>query len=179
MDGGESYIQDGSYMALFSNIFRGYLHSCSMIFFCSYHGFFTYAILKTKSNFPSGWEQRREERRVRDAHMGAIRSCRFRWIYAIFAFMMKDEHFDSILKSHAKTDKEGWQVMPEGIFLTFYLAHEGVSLSLSRIEAVRQEGDLLYARGLQRALFALEKKDIFVVAVEGSKSQPVRRAGFG
>jgi hypothetical protein len=92
---------------------------------------------------------------------------------------MTGEHFDAILKqAQAKADKDGWQVLAEGAYLTLYLAHDGVPLTLQRIEAVRKEGSLLYARGGKRELFVCDQSDLFAVALEGTPGQGPRRAGF-
>jgi hypothetical protein len=93
---------------------------------------------------------------------------------------MTPEHFDAILKNaQAKGDKDGFHVMPDGGSLTLYVAHDGASLSVSRIEAVKLEGELVYARTQKRETFAVVRSDIFAVAAEGASGQPARRAGFG
>jgi hypothetical protein len=94
---------------------------------------------------------------------------------------MTSDHLEAILKNaHAKADKEGWQTLPEGGTLTLYASHDGVGLTVSRVEAVRQESDVVYARTTKRELFAVVRGDLFAVAVDAAASgQPVRRAGFG
>lgn len=96
---------------------------------------------------------------------------------------MTGDHLDAILKNaHAKSDKEGWHTLPEGGLLTLHIAHDGASLSVSRVEAVRIDGELLYARTPKRDLYALVRADIFAIAQEGvgaAPGQPARRAGFG
>jgi S-adenosylmethionine hydrolase len=93
---------------------------------------------------------------------------------------MTPEHFDAILKNaQAKGDKDGFMIMPDGGSLTLYVSHDGASLSVSRIEAVKQDGELVYARTQKRETFAFVRSDIFAVAAEGGGGQPARRAGFG
>jgi hypothetical protein len=97
---------------------------------------------------------------------------------------MTPEHFDTILKNaHAKpgtgADKDGFLALPEGASLTLYVAHEGASLSVSRVEAVRVDGELVYARTQRRETFTVVRSDIFAVMTEGASGQNVRRAGFG
>jgi len=93
---------------------------------------------------------------------------------------MTPEHFEAILKNaQAKGDKDGFHVMPDGGSLTLYVAHGGASLSVSRIEAVKVEGELVYARTQKRETFAVVRTDIYAVAAEGASGQPARRAGFG
>jgi hypothetical protein len=54
-------------------------------------------------------------------------------------------------------------------------------MTISRIEAIRQDGELVYARNPKRELFVLVRSDVFAVALEGEASagKVVRRAGFG
>jgi hypothetical protein len=95
---------------------------------------------------------------------------------------MTGEHLDAILKTvQAKAERDGWHVLPEGQTLTLHVAHNGASLTVSRIEAVRTEGELLFTRNPKRELYALVKTDVFAVAVDGggTTGQPARRAGFG
>ena len=95
---------------------------------------------------------------------------------------MTGDHLESILKmAGTKADKDGWASLPEGNTMTLHVAHDGAAMTISRIEAVRQDGELLYARNPKRELFALVRSDIFAVALEGEPSagKPARRAGFG
>jgi hypothetical protein len=95
---------------------------------------------------------------------------------------MTGDHFDAILKvSGAKSEKDGWQTLPEGGTITLHVAHDGASMTISRIDAVRQDGELLYARNPRREIFAVVRSDVYAVAIEGEASagKVVRRAGFG
>jgi len=93
---------------------------------------------------------------------------------------MTPEHFDAILKNaQAKGDKEGYSVLPDGVTLALYVSHDGASLSVSRIEAIRSDGELVYARTQKRETFAVVRSDVYAVMTEGSSGQPQRRAGFG
>jgi hypothetical protein len=91
---------------------------------------------------------------------------------------MTREQIEAILKTAgAKTDKDG-QSFPEGSNVTFHVAHAGASLSFQKIEHVRFEGDLVYAKSSKQSL-ALVFGDVFAVAVEGASGQTARRpAGF-
>ena len=95
---------------------------------------------------------------------------------------MTGEHLESILKvAGAKSEKDGWQVLPEGNAMTLHVAHDGASMTVSRIDALKQDGELLYARNPRRELFCLVRSDVFAVALEGESNvgKVVRRAGFG
>ena len=95
---------------------------------------------------------------------------------------MTGEHIDAILKvAGAKSEKDGWASLPEGSTITLHVAHDGAGMTVSRIEALRQDGELVYARNPKRELFALVRSDVFAVALEGEPAagKVARRAGFG
>lgn len=93
---------------------------------------------------------------------------------------MTRDQIESILKTAgAKTDKEG-HGLPEGSNVTFHVSHDGASLSFQKIESVRFDGELVYAKSSKQQI-ALAISDVFAVALEGgSGGTPARRpAGFG
>jgi hypothetical protein len=93
---------------------------------------------------------------------------------------MVGEQLQAIFKNaQAKTEKDGFTVLPEGTTATLYAAHGGVSLTVSRVEAVRVDAGLLTARTVKRESYMVEVTDLFAVAVDGTTNGPVRRAGFG
>jgi hypothetical protein len=95
---------------------------------------------------------------------------------------MTGEHLEAILKvAGAKSEKDGWSALPEGATLTLHVAHDGTGMSVSRIEAVKRDGELLFARNTKRELFALVGSDVYAVALDGEAAagKVVRRAGFG
>ena len=94
---------------------------------------------------------------------------------------MTGEYLQAALKNaQAKTDKDGFANLPEGASLTLHLAHNGVGLTVSRIEAVRVEGSSIEARirSGKRETFHLDVADLFAVSLEGSAGSPPKRAGF-
>lgn len=95
---------------------------------------------------------------------------------------MTGDHLEAILKTAgAKGDKDGWFLLPDGSAMTLHVAHDGASMTVSRIDAVRQDGELVYVRNPKRELFIVVRSDIFAVALEGesSSAKVARRAGFG
>ena len=95
---------------------------------------------------------------------------------------MTGEHLDAILKvAGAKTEKDGWATLPEGNMMTLHIVHDGAAMNVPRIESVKQEGELIYARNPKKELFVVVRSDIFAVALEGEATagRVVRRAGFG
>ena len=95
---------------------------------------------------------------------------------------MTGEHLDAILKmAGAKSDKEGWHGLPDGSTITLHVAHDGAGMTISRIDAVRQDGDLVVVRTPKRELFVVARSDVYAVALEGEAGagKVARRAGFG
>jgi hypothetical protein len=95
---------------------------------------------------------------------------------------MTGDHLDTILKmAGAKTEKDGFTTLPESSSMTLHVAHDGASMTVSRIDAVKQDGELLFARNPKKELFAIVRSDVFAVALEGEGSvgKTPRRAGFG
>jgi len=95
---------------------------------------------------------------------------------------MTGDQLEAILKTAgAKQEKDGWFALPEGATMTLHVAHDGAGMTVPRVEMVKQDGELVYARNSKRELFALVRTDVFAVAMEGEASagKVVRRAGFG
>ena len=95
---------------------------------------------------------------------------------------MTGDHLDAILKlAGAKNEKDGWVSLPDGSTMSLHVAHDGASMTVSRIEALRQDGELVYARNPKRELFVIVRGDVFAVALEADTiaGKVVRRAGFG
>jgi hypothetical protein len=92
---------------------------------------------------------------------------------------MTREQIEHILKSaQAKTDKEGGHVLPEGSNVTLHVSRDGASLAFSKIDSVRFDGDLIFAKGDKKTV-AFVAQDIFAVTIEGAGGTPARRpAGF-
>lgn len=92
---------------------------------------------------------------------------------------MTREQIEAILKNaQAKNDKEGNFGLPDGSNVTFHVAHDGANLSFQKIENVRFDGDLLFAKNTKQTV-AIVTSDVYAVAVEGGAGVPARRpAGF-
>jgi hypothetical protein len=95
---------------------------------------------------------------------------------------MTGQQLEAILRvAGAKSEKDGWQALPEGSTMTLHVAHDGVGMTVSRIEAIKPDGELVYARNPKREVFVLAREDVYAVALEGEASagKVARRAGFG
>ncbi len=91
---------------------------------------------------------------------------------------MTQEHWAALIgASGAKKDDEGYLAPPEGKLVTLYVASGSSTLSVQRIEAVRQEQGLVYARTKKGELFVLALEDVFAGAVEETQGSS-RKAGF-
>jgi hypothetical protein len=72
---------------------------------------------------------------------------------------------------------DGWLNMADSRTFTLHLAHDGVSLTVSRIRSIRQRESLVEARTTQGEVYVLLADDVFAVVVEGTKESS-RKAGF-
>jgi hypothetical protein len=93
---------------------------------------------------------------------------------------MTQEQLDAILKQlSAKLDKEGWWAVEEGSLITVQVAHDGVGMSLSRIERLRVEGAIVTARSHKREMHCFALADVFGLSTDGGSGEKGRRPGFG
>jgi hypothetical protein len=91
---------------------------------------------------------------------------------------MTREQIEAILKTgHAKLDKEAGYAFPDGSNVTIHVAHDGASLAFQKLETLKFDGELLYARSAKQTV-ALVVSDVFAVALEGANGQLRRPAGF-
>jgi hypothetical protein len=89
------------------------------------------------------------------------------------------EHWAALIEaSGAKKDDKGFLAPPEGKLLTLYVASGAATLTVQRIESVRQEQGLVHARSKKGELFVLALQDIFAGAVEETQGSSQRKAGF-
>jgi hypothetical protein len=81
--------------------------------------------------------------------------------------------------SNAKLDDEGWLRLPEGQLFTLYTAHDGVSLTVAKIEALRASQGVVRARSSKGETYFLALTDLFAVSMDGgTQAVPGRKAGF-
>ena len=91
---------------------------------------------------------------------------------------MTRDQIEAILKtSQAKQDKEQGYALPEGSNVTFHVAHDGASLAFAKLESVKFDGELIYAKNPKQTV-AIVISDVFAVSVEGGGAQARRPAGF-
>lgn len=93
---------------------------------------------------------------------------------------MTPEHLEQVLKfGQAKEEKDGWRTLPEGTTVTLHVSHDGAAMSMPRVEAIRREGDLLWAKTSRKETCAVVVTDVFAVLIDGQPGTPPRRPGFG
>jgi hypothetical protein len=93
---------------------------------------------------------------------------------------MTDEMLRGVLDAaQAKTDKDGWEALPEGRTITLYTAHDGVSLNVGKVESVRIGSGVLRARTTKGEVFFLALGEVFAAAIDGAgTASSGRKAGF-
>jgi hypothetical protein len=93
---------------------------------------------------------------------------------------MAEEMLKAVLETaQAKTDGAGATALPEGRSMTLYAAHDGVSLSVGKIESVRLGHGIVRAKNAKGEIFVLAMDDLFAAMVEPGSDAPVgRKAGF-
>jgi len=91
---------------------------------------------------------------------------------------MTQDHLNAILDViSAKSDKDGWSTFGDGRALTFYAAHDGVQLTIARVEAVMVKAGLVRARTTRGETYLVALEDLFAAAAEATPTQS-RKAGF-
>ncbi len=94
---------------------------------------------------------------------------------------MTDEMLRLVLETaNAKSDGDGWTVLPEGRHVALHAAHHGVSMNVLKVEAVQRNGQYLRARTTKGEIVVLALEDIFAGSVDGAKDAGggSRKTGF-
>jgi hypothetical protein len=91
---------------------------------------------------------------------------------------MAREQIEAALKVAEARQEDGWQVLPEGRSLTLYVAKDGASLNVSRVEALTFDDALLRARTTSGEVFVVSTADVFAAAAAGGSVARSKKAGF-
>lgn len=92
---------------------------------------------------------------------------------------MTQDMLRTVLDTAQAREVEGWHQLSDGRLLSLYTAHDGVSLTVQKIEAVRLASGVLFARNHKGETFMLALEDVFAAAFDaGSTSTATRKAGF-
>ena len=93
---------------------------------------------------------------------------------------MTDEMLHAVLETAgAKLGKDGWHALPDGRTMTLYAAHDGVPLTISKLDAVKTSQRVAWARSSKGETYVLSLDDLFAAALDrGNDPQTGRKAGF-
>jgi len=93
---------------------------------------------------------------------------------------MTDEMLHAVLETAGgKPDKEGWTTLPDGRLMTLYGAHGGVPLTMAKVEAVKVNQRVVWARTSKGETYLIGLEDLFAAALDrGHEAQASRKAGF-
>jgi hypothetical protein len=92
---------------------------------------------------------------------------------------MNREELDEILKAFETRAVKG-EVLPSAeASFSMYAAHSGASLSVTRIEALKIAGTVLFARTSKKETFAVPLASVFALSMDVSPGSTARKpAGF-
>lgn len=91
---------------------------------------------------------------------------------------MTEEHLSALLTAaEAKKDDKGFLSVTGGRTLTLYVASSAATLTVGKVEALRTDRDLVYARTAKGELFVISLKDVYAGSVDAPTSAG-RKAGF-
>ncbi len=92
---------------------------------------------------------------------------------------MDKAHLATILGlGGGKEGADGFTELPDGKSITWYVAHAGASMNVSKTTACKLDGALLVARNQKGELYVVALDDVFGASLEGGAASPARRAGF-
>jgi hypothetical protein len=95
---------------------------------------------------------------------------------------MTETMYTTVLeKAECKKSKDGTAELPEGRTLTLYVAHDGSSMSVSRLTSLRLgQGGIIEARDAKGELYLVSIEDVYAASISGggSKTGLSRKAGF-
>ncbi len=91
---------------------------------------------------------------------------------------MTQEHLSALLTAgDATKNGDGWQTLPDARSLTFYIASGSTTLSIGRVQSVRQDGPLFHARTHKGEHFVVALVDAYAGSVDAA-SNVAKKAGF-
>lgn len=92
---------------------------------------------------------------------------------------MTHDMLKNVLETAGAREVDGWSTLSDGRLLSLYVAHDGVSLTVQKIEAVRLAHAIVHARSSKGETFMIALEDVFAAAFDaGTTSPTARKAGF-
>jgi hypothetical protein len=90
---------------------------------------------------------------------------------------MTEEHFNALLTAaEAKKEERGYS-LPEGRSITLYVASNGASLTVSRVQAAKLDKGLIHAQTIKGERYLVALQDCFGGSIDAPPSGG-RKAGF-
>ena len=84
-----------------------------------------------------------------------------------------------LTEAGAKAGKDEVRELSEGSRLTLYVAHDGASLTISRVSSLKVDGELVVAKNDKGERFFVQLADVFAAGVDATAAQSsARKAGF-
>jgi hypothetical protein len=91
---------------------------------------------------------------------------------------MTQDHLSALYTAaEAKKGEEGWLILPDGRSLTLYVAADGATLTVSRIQTLRLDGQLLHAKTNKGEHYIVALEDAYAGSVD-APSGVAKKAGF-
>ena len=92
---------------------------------------------------------------------------------------MTDDMLKNVLETAGARESDGWSTLSDGRLLSLYVAHDGVSLTVQKIEAVKVAHAVVQARSAKGETFMIALEDVFAAAFDAGTTSPIaRKAGF-
>lgn len=90
---------------------------------------------------------------------------------------MTEEHLLALLGAAEAKKEERTFTLPEGRLLTLYVASNGASMTVSKVQKLKLEGALLHAQNQKGEYYVLTLETVFAGAIDAPLSG-ARKAGF-
>jgi hypothetical protein len=91
---------------------------------------------------------------------------------------MTHEHLSALLSAgEAAKNGDGWMTLPDARSLTLYVASGAATLSVGRVQSIRQDGALLHAKTNKGEHYVVSLADAFAGSVD-APSGGTKKAGF-
>jgi hypothetical protein len=93
---------------------------------------------------------------------------------------MTDTMLQAILDEVQAKSEHGERILTDGRRITLYVAHDGVGLTVAKVESVKVGGGLVRAKNDKGELYVLALEDLFAASIDshGGASASGRKAGF-
>ena len=91
---------------------------------------------------------------------------------------MTQDHLSALYAAaEAKKGEDGWMILPDGRSITLYVAADGATLTVSPVQALRLEGQLVHAKTHKGERYIVALEDAYAGSVD-APSSVAKKAGF-